>query len=53
MPGDAPNNYSLVMPGLAPGIHVLAQVKQVDVDGRDKPGHGSGLGPGHNPAAKI
>jgi hypothetical protein len=25
------------MPGLAPGIHVLAPKK--DVDGRDKPGH--------------
>src|SRR6187551_1695616 len=29
----------LVMPGLVPGIHVLASVKQDDVDGRDKPGH--------------
>jgi hypothetical protein len=30
----------LVMPGLVPGIHVLAfpQSKK-DVDGRDKPGH--------------
>jgi hypothetical protein len=27
------------MPGLVPGIHVLASVKQKDVDGRDKPGH--------------
>jgi hypothetical protein len=25
------------MPGLVPGIHVLA--KEKDVDGRDKPGH--------------
>jgi hypothetical protein len=25
------------MPGLVPGIHVLASTK--DVDGRDKPGH--------------
>jgi hypothetical protein len=29
----------VVMPGLVPGIHVLAAVKQEDVDGRDKPGH--------------
>jgi hypothetical protein len=29
----------LVMPGLVPGIHVLASTKQEDVDGRDKPGH--------------
>jgi hypothetical protein len=28
---------SAVMPGLVPGIHVLAEAK--DVDGRDKPGH--------------
>jgi hypothetical protein len=27
------------MPGLVPGIHVLAAEKQEDVDGRDKPGH--------------
>jgi hypothetical protein len=26
------------MPGLVPGIHVLASVAK-DVDGRDKPGH--------------
>jgi len=26
------------MPGLVPGIHVLAESKK-DVDGRDKPGH--------------
>ena len=30
----------LVMPGLVPGIHVLAQKK--GVDGRDKPGHDEG-----------
>jgi hypothetical protein len=29
----------LVMPGLVPGIHVLASVSKKDVDGRDKPGH--------------
>jgi hypothetical protein len=29
----------LVMPGLVPGIHVLAALKQEGVDGRDKPGH--------------
>ena len=30
----------LVMPGLVPGIHVLASVApSKDVDGRDKPGH--------------
>jgi len=28
----------LVMPGLVPGIHVLAAAKK-DVDGRVKPGH--------------
>jgi hypothetical protein len=28
----------LVMPGLVPGINVLAARKK-DVDGRDKPGH--------------
>jgi hypothetical protein len=27
------------MPGLVPGIHVLAHSQQPDVDGRDKPGH--------------
>src|SRR5258707_13880564 len=31
-------NSFLVMPGLVPGIHVLATTKK-DVDGRDKPGH--------------
>jgi hypothetical protein len=31
------HTLSTVMPGLVPGIHVLAQKK--DVDGRDKPGH--------------
>jgi hypothetical protein len=29
--------YSIVMPGLVPGIHVFTW--QEDVDGRDKPGH--------------
>src|SRR5277367_3156200 len=28
-----------VMPGLVPGIHVLAANDREDVDGRDKPGH--------------
>jgi hypothetical protein len=27
------------MPGLVPGIHVLASLKRNDVDGRDEPGH--------------
>jgi hypothetical protein len=27
------------MPGLVPGIHVLALYRKKDVDGRDKPGH--------------
>ena len=27
------------MPGLVPGIHVLAFRQRKDVDGRDKPGH--------------
>jgi hypothetical protein len=31
----------LVMPGLVPGIHVLATKE--DVDGRDKPGHDAQL----------
>jgi hypothetical protein len=31
-----------VMPGLVPGIHVLAAFKQENVDGRDKPGHDEG-----------
>jgi hypothetical protein len=30
--------FSLVMPGLDPGIHVFLFVRE-DVDGRDKPGH--------------
>jgi hypothetical protein len=30
---------STVMPGLVPGIHVLADAAIEDVDGRDKPGH--------------
>jgi hypothetical protein len=29
----------IVMPGLVPGIHVFADRKHKDVDGRDKPGH--------------
>jgi len=28
-----------VMPGLVPGIHVLLNLSEKDVDGRDKPGH--------------
>ena len=31
-------NYSIVMPGLVPGIHVFNAAPK-DVDGRDKPGH--------------
>jgi hypothetical protein len=31
--------FKFVMPGLAPGIHVLQQRSKKDVDGRDKPGH--------------
>jgi hypothetical protein len=27
------------MPGLVPGIHVLAAATRKDVDGRDEPGH--------------
>jgi len=27
------------MPGLVPGIHVLAILSEKGVDGRDKPGH--------------
>jgi hypothetical protein len=29
----------IVMPGLVPGIHVLAADEKKDVDGRVKPGH--------------
>ena len=29
----------IVMPGLVPGIHVLAAHEKEDVDGQDKPGH--------------
>jgi len=29
----------LVMPGLVPGIHVLAALAKKNVDGRDEPGH--------------
>jgi len=29
----------LVMPGLAPGIHVFGATCKQDVDGRDKTGH--------------
>jgi hypothetical protein len=31
--------FSTVMPGLVPGIHVLLLRKREGVDGRDKPGH--------------
>jgi hypothetical protein len=31
-------DLSAVLPGLAPGIHVLLATPK-DVDGRDKPGH--------------
>jgi hypothetical protein len=34
----APNKYTIVMPGLVPGIHVFSAARQ-DVDGRVKPGH--------------
>ena len=27
------------MPGLVPGIHILLDLSDKDVDGRDKPGH--------------
>jgi hypothetical protein len=33
---------TFVMPGLAPGIHVLLSRTPKDVDGRDKPGHDGG-----------
>jgi hypothetical protein len=33
------SRFKLVMPGLVPGIHVLASGRQEDVDGRDKSGH--------------
>jgi hypothetical protein len=35
-------SVSPFMPGLVPGIHVLAEKK--DVDGRDEPGHDKQLG---------
>jgi hypothetical protein len=28
-----------VMPGLVPGTHVLGNLSEKDVDGRDEPGH--------------
>jgi hypothetical protein len=34
----AGQSFISVMPGLVPGIHVLAKSSQ-GVDGRDKPGH--------------
>ncbi|MEN3379076.1 MAG: hypothetical protein V7604_4431 [Hyphomicrobiales bacterium] len=36
------------MPGLVPGIHVFL-VAQLDVDGRDKPGHDDGEAAGGQP----
>ena len=33
------DEFSFVMPGLVPGIHVLFGDCKKDVDGRDKPGH--------------
>jgi hypothetical protein len=33
------------MPGLVPGIHVLKEGNEEDVDGRDKPGHDEGVLP--------
>jgi hypothetical protein len=35
-----------VMPGLVPGIHVLAALDRKGVDGRDKPGHDGNLNRG-------
>jgi hypothetical protein len=32
-------NYSIVMPGFVPGIHVFYRTRPKDVDGRDRPGH--------------
>src|ERR1700748_880714 len=37
--GDSRLITLLVMPGLAPAIHVFAATSKKDVDGRDKPGH--------------
>ena len=31
------------MPGFMPGIHVLRMGRKEDMDGRDKPGHDSGM----------
>jgi hypothetical protein len=36
---DAPGVFSLVMPGLVPGIHAFRRASAKDVDGRDRPGH--------------
>jgi hypothetical protein len=36
------------MPGLVPGIHVLASSEKEDVDGRDKPGHDGTLNSPHS-----
>src|SRR5258706_5679483 len=35
----SPRSFSIVMPGLVLGIHVLLVRGDKDVDGRDKPGH--------------
>ena len=40
-----------VMPGLVPGIHVLAASRK-DVDGRDKPGHDGREYPQNNPTIR-
>jgi len=37
MKRDTGEIFEFVMPGLVPGIHVLAAEK--DVDGRNRPGH--------------
>ena len=37
-PTESGIRVELIMPGLVPGIHVLAALKQ-GMDGRDEPGH--------------
>jgi len=36
--------FSVVMPGLVPGIHVFEHAAGQGVDGRDKPGHDEARG---------
>ena len=39
---SAGRKYSVVMPGLDPGVHELAAAEKEDVDGRGRPCHDGG-----------